>query len=256
MFVDPQPGADIKLIDFGSGTNKVMPNNENHTTFAGTPFYNSPEMFQKTYNTKTDFWSFGVTLYVLVAGYPSEKLQRAFNILQDSKRTSLKTLPNTTDLAMPDSFYNLLNDALNCRYKFRKSAKELLQYDFIQFHKDLLTDSTVDEEQKETTGVDDVVMPLTTNSRKFRMSRTQSIALIGSVRRHSILLDFQKYERSVTTLLASMLSKMELADLLGIWKEKIDDKFENDVLGNMQLQVVRIGELKKTPIDEMKNDQM
>jgi serine/threonine protein kinase len=81
MFVNSQPGADIKLIDFGSGTNKVMPNNEKHTAFAGTPFYNSPEMFQKTYNTKTDVWSFGVTLYVLVAGYPSEKLQRAFNIL-------------------------------------------------------------------------------------------------------------------------------------------------------------------------------
>jgi serine/threonine protein kinase len=47
MFVNSQPGADIKLIDFGSGANKVMPNNEKHTAFAGTPFYNSPEMFQR-----------------------------------------------------------------------------------------------------------------------------------------------------------------------------------------------------------------
>ena len=79
MFVSPEPGAELRLIDYGSGTNKVVEGM--HTTFAGTPFYNSPEMFQKTYTSKTDVFSCGVLFYVLVAGYPSESLQKAFNIL-------------------------------------------------------------------------------------------------------------------------------------------------------------------------------
>lgn len=54
MFISKEPGAELRLIDFGSGTNKVVEGM--HTTFAGTPFYNSPEMFQKTYTTLTDVW--------------------------------------------------------------------------------------------------------------------------------------------------------------------------------------------------------
>ena len=52
-----------------------------HSTFAGSAFYISPEMYQPTYTDKTDVWSVGATLYVLVAGYPADKLQKAFNIV-------------------------------------------------------------------------------------------------------------------------------------------------------------------------------
>ena len=43
-------------------------------------------MFQKKYTTKTDVFSVGVVLYVLVAGYPSTQLQEAFNKIQKFKR--------------------------------------------------------------------------------------------------------------------------------------------------------------------------
>ncbi|KAL3902822.1 MAG: hypothetical protein SGARI_005659 [Bacillariaceae sp.] len=119
MFLNANPGAELRLIDFGSGTNKVVEGF--HSTFACTPFYNSPEMYQKTYSTKTDVWSCGVTLYVLVAGYPSEKLQRAFNILQNGQRTTLKGLPNMPD-DMPDSYYELLDAALCYKHKMRNSG--------------------------------------------------------------------------------------------------------------------------------------
>ena len=51
MFQYPTPGSDLRLIDFGSGTNKLT--EENHSTFAGSAFYISPEMFQRTYTQKT-----------------------------------------------------------------------------------------------------------------------------------------------------------------------------------------------------------
>jgi hypothetical protein len=71
MFQFPTPGSDLRIIDFGSGTAKVVEGV--HTTFAGSAFYISPEMFQHSYTNKTDVWSVGVTLYVLVAGYPAGK---------------------------------------------------------------------------------------------------------------------------------------------------------------------------------------
>merc|ERR1712029_1144637 len=79
-------------------------------------------------------WSLGVTLYVLIAGYPADKLQKAFNLLHTNKEDRIKSLPNIpTDL--PASFYTLLEDMLIYRYKSRKTADELIKYDFVQFHK-------------------------------------------------------------------------------------------------------------------------
>jgi serine/threonine protein kinase len=72
MFESKVAGSNARLINFGCSTNKVVKGM--NTTFAGTPFYNSPEMFQKTYTNKTDVWSVRMLLYVLVTGYPSDNL--------------------------------------------------------------------------------------------------------------------------------------------------------------------------------------
>ena len=42
MFQTPAPGSDLRLIDFGSGTMRVV--DGFHTTFAGSGFYIAPEM--------------------------------------------------------------------------------------------------------------------------------------------------------------------------------------------------------------------
>lgn len=102
MFASKNKGAPLKLIDFGSGTmdsdEEVIEESapttceqadgnilRQFTTFAGSAFYISPEMFQRKYTCKTDVWSAGVTIFVLVAGYPSMALQAAFNLLQKHK---------------------------------------------------------------------------------------------------------------------------------------------------------------------------
>ena len=82
MFCSNKRDSELRLIDFGSGTLDENHSNENlqeasvdqHHTFAGSAFYISPEMFQRAYTSKTDVWSTGVTLYVLVAGYVSCRL--------------------------------------------------------------------------------------------------------------------------------------------------------------------------------------
>lgn len=83
MFVSNSPTAELRLIDFGCGvhdSNAAASSSKTdltqHTTFAGSAFYISPEMFQHTYTSATDVFSAGVTLYVLVAGYPADELQK------------------------------------------------------------------------------------------------------------------------------------------------------------------------------------
>ena len=174
----------MRLIDFGSGTDKNVEGV--HTTFAGSAFYISPELYQRTYNEKTDVWSSGVCLYVLAAGYPADKLQKAFNMLQSSDR-NLKNLPNMPD-DMPDSYYDMLDGMLTYKYKQRKTAGEMLDHEFVQFHKDAFSVENIMMEAAN-------IKPITDGSKRT----TQSISIRGSVGRHSMFLDYQKFERSLTT---------------------------------------------------------
>lgn len=211
MFTSPTPGSDMKLIDFGSGTNEVVEGN--HTTFAGSAFYISPEMYQRTYTTKTDVWSAGVTLYVLVAGYPADKLQKAFNLLQQSQR-NLKDLPNLPE-DMPDSFYNMLEGLLVYKHKGRKSAGELLDHEFVQFHRAAFSIENVMMEAAQGSLSKD-------NDRN--KSKTMSVAIRGSVSRHSMFLDYQKFERSLTALMATLMTKKDLLRFVDLVRERMSEQ--------------------------------
>ncbi|KAK1747691.1 serine/threonine-protein kinase [Skeletonema marinoi] len=141
MFCNSKKDSELRLIDFGSGTydGAVVEQTEGggdvdrHHTFAGSAFYISPEMFQRNYTPKTDVWSAGATLYVLVAGYPADRLQETFNILQGTKKDRLRQLPNMPD-NMPDSFYDMLEGALTYKHKVRSTAGQLMNGEFAQFH--------------------------------------------------------------------------------------------------------------------------
>ena len=235
MFKDTSPGSDLRLIDFGSGTNRVA--EDLHTTFAGSAFYISPEMFQRTYTQKTDVWSVGVTLYVLVAGYPADVLQKTFNLLQSANR-NLRDLPNFPE-DLPDSFYDMLEGLLVYKHKKRKTAGEMLDHEFVQFHKMALNmESIVMEAQQEA--ADQALKEANEASvgkRKHR--RTTSISLRGSVGRHSMFLDYQKFQRSLTTLLATLLGKDDLKQLADALEASISQKRD----------IGREGEEKALPAD-------
>lgn len=278
MFQDPTPNAELRLIDFGSGTmDKPRGTDgteaEMHTTFAGSAFYISPEMYQRTYTDKTDVWSVGATLYVLVAGYPADKLQKAFNILQTSQNRQLKTLPNLPD-EMPDSFYELLEGLLTYRHKRRPSAGQMLKSDFVQFHKEY--------EEGNLLSLDEVAAAAASKPSSggtIGRSRTTSISLKGSVDRHNLFLGFKKYERSLTALLATMLSKKELNTVISLLRSKVhtgdemaeaaaiaaaavaaeegkDFVDDGDINKEEQLSVVKVSDLKDILQNDIGNQQV
>jgi serine/threonine protein kinase len=269
MFTDPTPDAAVRIIDFGSGSlDKQLSASQSdemdalvnglqvHTTFCGSAFYTSPEMFTRTgYTAVTDVWSMGVSLYVLVAGYPAEALQRAFNILQINKQVhcnnvkeaaagrlhDLKQLPNLPQ-DLPEAWYDLLNQCLVFNYHHRRTAKEIIDSnDFIALsycHDDhggpqsesltlhdtvpeLLSLEQVSAAAAKVHSMDAVGFNGSLNNNTA--NRNGSVSLAGSVHRHSMFLDFKKFERSLTALLAAMLSKAELSRLLSIlWQEQQD----------------------------------
>ncbi|KAL3904705.1 MAG: hypothetical protein SGILL_009963, partial [Bacillariaceae sp.] len=238
MFLTSAPGSDLRLIDFGSGTDEVAADGT-HSTFAGSAFYISPELYQRTYTTATDVWSSGVCLYVLVAGYPANKLQRAFNMIQQNER-DLKKLPNMPD-DVPDSFLHLLNEMLVYKYKMRKSAAQLLDDDFVQFHKNAFSVENIMLE---------AANPNQTGS-MGKTSRTQSISIRGSVGRASMFLDYQKFERSLTTLLATILTKKELEHFVSTVHETLKKEAEHEealipeLAQQKSLDIIKVSKMKE-----------
>jgi serine/threonine protein kinase len=264
QFRNPNPGAELRLIDFGSGTMDVVSaSTDIHTTMAGSGFYISPEVFQRSYTNKTDVWSSGVTLYVLVAGYPADDLQKAFNVLHKSKR-NLRDLPQMPE-QMPDSFIDLLDALLAYNPKTRKSAGDMLNCEFLNFYKTLQTNGLSLEDIAAEAA--EAVTPLPEDSITRRIRRTKSVNLSGSVQRHSMFLDYQRFERSVTTLLATLLTKAEFDSLLAkltarnepaAVEEQVEveaDSTKIVVTNSQKLKVIPINELKDI-LTEMKQDRV
>ena len=75
---------DIKIADFGFA--KVAKSDQSLLTRCGTPNYLSPEIVQGIpYGTKTDMWSIGVIVYIILAGYPpfhSDSLSELFRLVR------------------------------------------------------------------------------------------------------------------------------------------------------------------------------
>ncbi|KAG0306660.1 camp-dependent protein kinase catalytic subunit [Dissophora globulifera] len=67
ILIDAQ--GNIKITDFGFA--KHLPESETAWTFCGTPDYLAPEVItSKGYGKAADWWSFGIFIFEMLAGYP------------------------------------------------------------------------------------------------------------------------------------------------------------------------------------------
>lgn len=229
---------------------------EIHTEFAGTPFYISPEMFQHRYTARTDMWSVGVTLYVLVAGYPSAQLQQAFNLLHvSSKDRNLRELPNLPD-NLPPSYFEMLDMLLTYRHRDRKNADVVMENsEFVKFYQPAEEAEDDEDEEEGVLTLEDIQKEAQTfdhtlggstganNSSSFDRRRTHRTALEGSTRHHYLYLGFQKFERSLTTLLAATLTAESYGDLV----KRLNTRFKagSTSYNDRKLKVIKVSELKE-----------
>lgn len=76
--------TDLKLIDFG--LSKRLAPGEFASTKAGTPYYVAPEVLEGRYAEKSDVWSIGVIMYILLGGSPPFQGNDTMAVLDAVKR--------------------------------------------------------------------------------------------------------------------------------------------------------------------------
>lgn len=173
-----------------------------------------------------------MVLYVLVAGYPAEQLQAAFNLLHKSKR-DLRSLPGMPE-SMPETYFDMLDKLLMYRYKGRKSAGEMLEEDdFVLFHQ---------EHGQEHGDVATTKMPKrksSTTNKRASLKRTASIVLAGTGERAALAFGFTKFARALTTILATLLNRADIKALLA----NVDAHLEKDDSLDAKLGVIKVEDL-------------
>jgi serine/threonine protein kinase len=89
--------ADIKICGFGFA--KKVKDLSVSETATGTPGYVAPEILRRDrYGTEADVWSLGVTLYVLLVGYPpfhDEDQKKLFAKIKEGRFFSMRIIGPT-----------------------------------------------------------------------------------------------------------------------------------------------------------------
>jgi len=122
--------SQVKLVDFGFAKGCVDDLRDGRgdlRTYCGTAAYVAPEVLNREmYGTRADMWSVGVTLYVLLGGYPPFK--------NDEKRILFKQIQNA-DFKFHKEFWDCVSDdakslisrLLTVDTSKRLTAKQVLQ---------------------------------------------------------------------------------------------------------------------------------
>jgi len=133
----------VKLVDFGFAKGCCVDDWRGRgdlTTYCGTAAYVAPEVLKREmYGTRADMWSVGVTLYVLLGGYPPFK--------HDDKRILYKQIQNA-DFKFHNQFWDCVSDEakslisrlLTVDTSNRLTAKQVLQSAWMCKHERTLSE--------------------------------------------------------------------------------------------------------------------
>jgi len=130
MYLDNSANSNIMLIDFGlAGDAKDGP----LSTPCGTAHYVAPEVLASTpYGSKSDMWSLGVIIYMLLCGFPpffdaQGNQKRLYKLIKMGKYR----FPSPYWDYVSEDAKDLVRGLLQLDVKKRLSAKEVLQHKWI-----------------------------------------------------------------------------------------------------------------------------
>lgn len=118
----------IKIIDFG--TCNFYKKNENLSLKVGSPYYIAPEVLKKKYNEKSDIWSCGVILYVLLVGYPPFISNSTPELLKKVEQ-GIYSLDGPLWSKISKNAKDLVKNMMNVNMNDRYSADKCLHHPFI-----------------------------------------------------------------------------------------------------------------------------
>lgn len=124
----------VKLADFGVSA-KLKDRNEKRDTFIGTPYWMAPEVMMcetfkdQPYDTRSDIWSFGITLIEMAQMEPPHSNVSPMRVLIKVQKSAPPTLENPSCWSI--FFSDFLSQCLVKNPAERKTAKQILSHPFI-----------------------------------------------------------------------------------------------------------------------------
>ena len=119
----------VKLIDFGT-CNYLEAGNFLSQTM-GTPYFVAPEVLNGKYNEKCDIWSMGVTLYLLLCGFPPFEGKNSEEIFKAIRKGTF-SFDRKEWQSVSSQAKDLVIKMLTLNFEARISACECLQHEWIK----------------------------------------------------------------------------------------------------------------------------
>ena len=120
----------IKISDFGLA--RFLASNDFATTACGTPGYVAPEiLLGKGYGKEVDYWSIGITLYILLCGFPPFYDEDNTALFEQIKSGSFEyPSPYWDDIS--DMAKDIISKLLQVDPADRPTAEEILEHPWVK----------------------------------------------------------------------------------------------------------------------------
>ena len=127
--IDDMNDYEIKLIDFGCSKFLVKKKDNKLSGIVGTSIYCSPEVIDNLYDEKSDEWSCGVLMYIMLCGEPPYQGETEEEIFENIKKGKLSfSQPEFSNVS--DNCIDLIKKLLAPNKNNRIKASEALRHPF------------------------------------------------------------------------------------------------------------------------------
>ena len=130
-YIEDMKDYEVKLIDFGCSKYLVKKKDNKLSGIVGTSIYCSPEVIDNLYDEKSDEWSCGVLMYIMLCGEPpfqGENEEEIFASIKNGKYSFNKDQFSNVSENCKDLIRRLLNPNKSKRIK----ASEALKHKFFK----------------------------------------------------------------------------------------------------------------------------
>ena len=128
-YIEDMNDYEVKLIDFGCSKYLVTKKDNNLSGIVGTSIYCSPEVIDNLYDEKSDEWSCGILMYILLCGEPPFQGETEEEIFANIKKGKYSfSQPEFSNVS--DNCKDLIRKLLEPNKKNRIKASEALKHPF------------------------------------------------------------------------------------------------------------------------------